>query len=449
MQNKQKSDPITYEQLEKMKNEFEGETLNIVAMDAVTSNGIQASGKSRSEQGKINYQYSIHIDQKGITAQKSSGRCWMFAALNVLRFQVIRKLGLDSFELSQNYITFYDKLEKANYFLDSILDTLDEPTGSRLLAHLLAEPVQDGGQWDMAVALINKYGVVPKEVMPETACSSATRDMNSIVTKKLREDACVLRKAASEGKSDEELVAMKEEMMSVIYRMLAICLGTPPDRFDFEIRNKDNEFICDRNITPKEFLDKYVGMDLSEYISLINAPTDDKPYYKSYTVAYLGNVEDGSPVHYVNVPIEVLKNAAIAQMKDGEPVWFGSDVGQSSDRNSGVMDLNVYDYDLLFSTGFNMDKAARLDYGDSQMTHAMVLEGADFDENGAPVRWCVENSWGEEPGKKGMFLMTDAWFSEYVYQVVVRKKYLPEEVIDAYAEEPVVLDPWDPMGSLA
>ncbi len=449
MQNKQKSDPITAEQLGKMKEEFEGQPLNIVAMDAVTSNGIAASGKSRDAMGTVNHQYSIHIDQKGITAQKSSGRCWMFAALNCLRFQVIKNLNLDAFELSQNYITFYDKLEKANYFLDSILDTLDEPTGSRLLAHLLAEPVQDGGQWDMAVSLINKYGVVPKEVMPETVCSSATRDMDHIITRKLREDACTLRKAASSGSSDEELIAMKEEMMSVIYRMLAICLGTPPDHFDFEIRNKDNEFICDRNITPKEFLEKYVRMDLSEYISLINAPTADKPYYKSYTVAYLGNVEDGSPVHYVNVPIEVLKDAAIAQMKDGEPVWFGSDVGQSSDRNSGVMDLDVYDYDLMFSTGFGMDKAERLDYGDSQMTHAMVLEGVDFDENGAPARWCVENSWGDDVGKKGMFLMTDAWFSEYVYQVVVQKKYLTKEVLEAYDEEPTVLDPWDPMGSLA
>ncbi len=444
-----KFDPITKDDLSKMRKDFSEKPVNTVAMNAVTGNGISASAKRRDEQGKVSHQYSIRLDNKGITAQKSSGRCWMFAALNCMRYQVIKKLDLEEFELSQNYLTFYDKIEKANYFLDSILDTCDEPVGSRLLDHLLADPIQDGGQWDMISALIAKYGVCPKDAMPETSCSSNTKEMDNIITKRLRKDAVILRNAASDGKGSDELTAMKKEMLNDIYRMVSICLGTPPETFDFEIRNKDNEFICDRDMTPLEFYHKYVDKDLSQYVSLINAPTEDKPYYKSYTVAYLGNVEDGSPVHYVNVPIEVLKEAAIAQMEDGEPVWFGCDVGQSSDRDLGVMDLDYYDYDLLFSTDIAMNKAERLDYCESLMTHAMVFQGADLDENGKPLKWCVENSWGEEPGKKGMFLMTDEWFDEYVYQVVVQKKYLSKEVLDAYSLEPTVLEPWDPMGSLA
>ena len=440
---------ITKEELASLKHDFLSSRANQIAMNAVTTSGVKEAATRWTAKQSTIHEYSIRTKHKGITNQKSSGRCWMFAALNCLRFQVIQKLNLKDFELSQNYICFYDKLEKSNYFLESILETLDEPTEGRLISHLLAAPIQDGGQWDMVSSLIQKYGVVPMSAMPESACSSSTCDMTSVITTKLREFACTLRKGAAAGKSIDELRTEKASMMSVIYRMLCICLGTPPDTFDFAVRDKDGGFIHEENITPQEFLSKYVGLDLSEYISIINAPTADKPYMRSYTVKFLGNVIDGTPVRYVNLPIEELKKAAIAQLKDGEPVWFGCDVGQSSNRTSGSMDLAVYDLTALFDTAFPMTKAEQLDYGNSLMTHAMVFQGVDLDADGEPVRWCVENSWGEDAGKKGMYLMTDEWFDAYLYQIVVHKKYLTPEILAAYESEPIKLEPWDPMGSLA
>lgn len=440
---------ISAEDLKEFDKDFHEGRSNLIAMNAVTSNGVNKAAKRWQSPSNGVHEYSIMLDQHGVTNQKHSGRCWMFAALNVLRFKVIHSLNLDTFEFSENYTFFYDKLEKANYFLESILETLDEKTDSRLIMHLLQSPVQDGGQWDMISQIIEKYGVVPLNVMPESACSSESRQMDEMLTRRLRTDAMLLRNAYAGGSDIEALRNMKDEMLNVIYRMLCICLGTPPKSFDFKLRTKDEKYICDCGLTPKEFFDKYVDFDLHNYISLINAPTADKPYMRSYTIKFLGNVVGARGVRYVNVPIEVLKDAAIAQLKAGEPVWFGCDVGKFSDREGGAMDLEAYDYEGLFDTDFPMNKAQRLDYGASQMTHAMVFEGVDLDQDGRPIRWRVENSWGDESGKKGMYVMTDRWFDEYMYQVVVNKKYLPSNVIDAYESTPIELSPWDPMGSLA
>ena len=418
-------------------------------MNAVTNSGVYAASKNPEAFRTDLHQFSISLEQGEITNQKRSGRCWMFAALNTLRFQVIKKLNLETFELSQAYTLFYDKLEKANYFLESILETLDQPTDSRLIAWLLMAPVNDGGQWDMICALVEKYGVVPKACMPETYSSSNTGEMNNVLTEKLREDACVLRTAYGQGKSRGELRSMKEDMMSTIYNMLTICLGVPPKTVDLEVHDKDKKFIRDTGLTPQEFFHKYVGLDLSDYISVINAPTQDKPYWRSFTVKFLGNVRGGRPVKYVNLPIEELKKAAIAQMKDGDPVWFGCDVGKSSERTEGLMALDLFDTKDLFKTDFTMTKAQRLDYGHSLMTHAMTFQGVDLDDAGRPTRWRVENSWGKDTGKDGYYVMTDDWFNEYTYQVVVNKKYLPAEALAAYEQAPIELEPWDPMGSLA
>lgn len=443
------SQEITKEQIAAFDADFSVQRANRVAMNAVTNNGLLASAIRRKAVEQDVHEYSISLEQGEICNQKQSGRCWMFAALNTLRYQVMKKYDLKTFELSQAYLFFWDKLEKSNYFLESILDTLDEPANGRLVSYLLMAPVNDGGQWDMLCNLIEKYGVVPKTAYPESKASSGSREMDMTLTEKLREDACILRKLHKEGKGLDELRTRKTRMLGEIYRLLCICLGEPPKTFTFEYRDKNNNFHREEGLTPKSFFEKYVGVDLSDYVSLINAPTEDKPYGRSYTVQYLGNVKEGNAVRYLNLPIEELKKAAIAQMKDGQPVWFGCDVGKHSERDSGIMDLDIRGLEDLLDTRFTMTKAERLDYGQSLMTHAMVFQGVNLDENGKPNRWRVENSWGKEPGKDGYYLMTDRWFDEYMYQVVVNKKYLTAEQIAAYEAEPIALEPWDPMGSLA
>ena len=440
---------ISQNLLDQLEKRFDENPGNRMAMNAAVSCGICASSRNYVTEREIPHEFSISLEQGAVTNQKRSGRCWMFAVLNCMRFQVIKKQNLEDFELSQSYPLFYDKLEKANYFLESILDTLDEPTDGRLIAHLLAAPLNDGGQWDMLCSIVEKYGLVPKTAMPESVSSSATQEMVSYMTEKLREYACVLRKGHKAGKSMEQLKKEKEAMMETVYRMLCISLGKPPRTFTFEYRDKDGNFHREANLTPKAFYEKYVGLRLDDYVSVINAPTEDKPFYRSYTVQYLGNVKEGRPVKYVNLPIEEMKQAAIAQLKDGEPVWFGCDVGKRSFRDGGLMDTGIYDVETLFDTDFPMTKAERLEYGQSLMTHAMVFQGVNLDENGRPDRWRVENSWGEEAGKKGYFVMSDRWFDEYNYQVVVNKKYLSSKALEAYEKEPVRLNPWDPMGSLA
>ena len=440
---------ITKQQLAKFEQQFDQNPANAVAMNAAVQNGIVKSAISYEAFRRERHEFSVNLKQGEITNQKASGRCWMFAALNVMRFEVMQKLNLETFEFSQSYPLFFDKLEKSNYFLENILDTLDEPTGGRLVCFLLTDPMGDGGQWDMFCGLVEKYGVVPKDAMRESVSSSATREMDYYLTLKLREFACTLRTAYGKGESVQQLREKKEQMFSQIYNILCISLGKPPKEFCFETRDKDGNFIRDAKITPQEFFAKYVGWNLDDYVSLINAPTADKPFGKTYSVKYLGSVKEGRAVRYLNLPIEQLKAAAIAQMQDGKPVWFGCDVGKCSIRENGIMDLNVIRADQLFGTSFPMDKAQRLDYGHSLMTHAMVFLGVNLDEQGKPNRWRVENSWGKEPGKDGYYVMSDDWFTEYTYQVVVHKKYLSSQALKQLEAEPILLEPWDPMGSLA
>ena len=420
-----------------------------LAMNAVTANGIGKASTDIEALKKNVHEYSVLLKTGEITSQNQSGRCWMFAALNAMRFGLIKKYNLENYEFSQTYPLFWDKLEKSNYFLENILATLDEETGSRIVAFLLTAPLNDGGQFDMFAGLVEKYGVVPKSAMPETVCSSATAEMDKYLTLKLREYACKLRGDYRRGESLESLRAQKEDMLSTIYRMLTICLGFPPEKVDFIVRDKDNNLIREEELSPQEFYEKYVGWDLRDYVSLINAPTGDKPYGQAYTVRFLGSVHEARPVRYLNLPVDELKKAAIRQMQDGEPVWFGCDVGQRHVRELGIMDTRSIAVDKLFGTGFPMTKEERLDYGESLMTHAMVLQGVHLDAEGKPVRWRVENSWGKDRGKDGYYLMSDDWFSEYTYQVVVHKKYLSAEQLAQYEGEMKVLEPWDPMGSLA
>jgi len=437
---------ITMDMIQKFNREFDSDINNQLLMNAIVKNGIQNVAIDYTSDINMQHNFSIDIKSGDITSQNKTGRCWLFAGLNVVRWHIMKKLNLKTFELSQTYQMFFDKFEKANYFLESILETLEDDTDSRLIAHLLKSPVQDGGQWDMFYNTVEKYGIVPKAIMPESFESSATQRMNWLLTLRLRKDACILREAHADGTTLEELETMKKNMLKDIYFILCKSLGKPPVQFDFEYRNKDDEFFRECNLTPQSFYKKYVGDLLEDYVSLISAPTADKPFMKTYTVAYLGNVL-GKPVKYLNVEAEVLKRLAIAQLKDGEPVWFGCDVGKWI-GDAGAMDLEQYHYNEVFGSEFEMNKAQRLDYGESVMTHAMVFLGVNMID-GKPNRWKVENSWGTERGNKGYYIMSDDWFSEYMYQIVVPKKYLSAEMLQAYNTESIVLKPWDPMGSLA
>ncbi|RYM04657.1 aminopeptidase [Sporolactobacillus sp. THM7-7] len=422
---------------------------NKIIKDAIMKNGIYAATLNHESIVAMNPVFSEEIETGKVTDQKASGRCWMFAALNTFRHKMNALLDLKDFELSQNYTMFWDKFEKSNYFLESIIKTADEPLNGRLVSWLMATPQQDGGQWDMLVAIIEKYGVVPKQVMPETFQSSRTAELNRILNAKLREDAGVLRHLHEEGKSKDDLENAKDDMLEDIYRMLALSLGEPPQTFDFEYRDEEKkEFHRKTGITPQNFYKKYVGLNLDDYVSIINAPTKDKPFNKTYTVQYLGNVVGGRGIKYLNVDMDTLKNLAISQIKDKETVWFGCDVVLYSNSKLGIMDKDLYDFNTAFSTDFGLSKAERLDYKQSCLTHAMVLTGVNLVE-GKPNRWKVENSWGEKVGQKGYFVMSDKWMDAFTYQVVVNKKYLTDELKKAYEQKPIELKPWDPMGALA
>ncbi len=414
----------------------------------VVKNGISASAENVSAKIVNVPVFSVDVTTGKVANQKQSGRCWMFAALNTFRHKMLNNFKLKDFELSQNHTFFWDKYEKANYFYENILATAAEPVTSRKVAFLLQTPQQDGGQWDMIVSIFQKYGVVPKAVMPESSNSSNSRDLNNYLNKKLRKDAVALRKLVDAGQSDTEIQTAKEGMLQEVYNFLATSLGTLPETFDFEYRDEEKNYHIDRDLTPQSFYDKYVGVDLNEYVSIINAPTADKPYDKSYTVEMLGNVVGGKEVKYLNVDMPTFKKLAIAQLEQGESVWFGCDVGQSSTRDSGIMALDAYDMNDLFDVDFTMTKAERLDFGESLMTHAMVLTGVDIID-GESTKWKVENSWGEKVGTDGFFVMSDEWMDEYTYQIVVRKEFLSPEQLAAFEAEPKVLAPWDPMGALA
>lgn len=420
------------------------------AMNAVCTTSVGKVATNRERVARHNNVFSIHLPENGITAQKGSGRCWMFAALNTFRATAIQRMNLDKeFEFSQNYVMFWDKLEKANYFLENILVTLDEPVGSRLLDHLLRDPIQDGGQWHMFTNLIRKYGVVPKQAMPETESSSSTGAMNGQITGKLRDYACELRGLASAGASEAKLRARKDAQVEEVYRMLVIHLGEPPTQFEWSYRDKDRNFVREGSLTPVEFFDRYVGVDFDEWVCLVHDPRPGHDYGRSYTVKFLGNVVGGEIVRYLNVDLETMKAAAIAQLQGGESVWHGCDVGKFLDRESGVMDPDWFDYGLVYGTNVGLTKAERLMYGHSLMTHAMVFTGVDLDADGRPVKWRVENSWGGDHGDKGFFQMSDPWFDEYNFEVVVRRKFVSDDLLRALEAPPVELEPWDPMGSLA
>ena len=440
---------VTLTNIKSYRRNFNNNPTSKISMNAATRTDVRKVAMNWEAFRDIDHTFSDKVSgEMKATSQMRSGRCWGFAGLNLLRVYLGRKYKLKNFEFSQNYFIFFDKLEKANYFLENIIETVEQPIDSRLVMHLLSSPVQDGGQWDMFANLLKKYGAVPKKVMAESHQSSNTAQMNKLVTRKLREFALQLREASSKGKSPLELRTMKDDMMSIIYQMLCISLGTPPEKFDWSIRNKKDKFQRFTDLTPQKFYKEHVGINLDDFVCLINDPRSFTEYNKTYTVEYLGNVYGGNRIRYLNLETDELRKYTIKSIKADDPVWFGCDVGKFFTRQFGVMDMNLFEFDRFYGTTFSMNKAQRLEYGDSVMTHAMLFTGVDLKDK-KPTKWRVENSWGADHGEKGFDIMTDSWFDQFMYEVVVHKKHLSKKVITQYNAEPIELPPWDPMGSLA
>ena len=436
--------------LKECSNTYNNNDRNWLVTNSVVKNGINDSALNHQSVNNMYHEFSEEIDVGKVTHQKQTGRCWMFAALNTIRYAISKELDLKdkNFELSQAFPMFWDKFEKGNYFLESIIDTLEEPLNSRTVTWLLENPTNDGGQWDMFVALVEKYGMVPKYAMPESFHSSNSRQMNFIIDFYLRNAAKKLRNSHEKKQDLKAIRHEKERLMKQFFSLLCNFLGEPPQKIDFEYRDKNNAFHQVKYLSPVEFYQKFSPINLIDYVSVIHAPTKDKPFEKTYTVKYLGNVMGPRQIHYLNLPISQLKELTIQQLKEGEPVWFGCDVGKFMNRDLGIMDNQLYDYEKLLNIEFDMNKADRLDYRGSVLTHAMVFTGVHI-VDGKPQKWKVQNSWGEEPGNKGFFIMSDGWFDEYNYEIAINKKYLSKEQLKLYEQSPIVLDPWDPMGSLA
>ncbi|NYE95454.1 bleomycin hydrolase [Psychromicrobium silvestre] len=390
---------------------------------------------------------SNRIDDWKVANQKKSGRCWLFAALNLLRVGAKQILGVKEFEFSQNYAMYFDKLERANYFLESIVETAERGEDDRLVQFLLQTVLGDGGQWNMAVNIFRKYGAVPKSAMPETESSSNTNRMNAVLRSLLRRGAQDLRRLRHDGDSAGQQQE-KARIIAEVHRILTLHLGTPPSSIDWEYIDDAKFFHREGSLTPQEFLAKYSTINLDDYVCLVDDPRTEHPKGSTLTVEHLGNVVDAEPVLYLNVEIGLAKQLARDAILDGEPVWFGCDVGPQMVRKDGIWDAHLYDYAGLYGAELAMDKEARVRFGESAMTHAMLLTGVDvFD--GETRRWRVENSWGEEAGDQGFFTMADNWFDEYVFEVVVNKSRLSPELRQALDAEPTVLPAWDPMGALA
>lgn len=388
--------------------------------------------------------FSNEIKTLAVANQKQTGRCWIFAGLNVLREKIANKFGLTNFELSQNYTAFFDKFEKINYFIESMDDFLGVDADDRTFQHLLKTGIQDGGQWDMFVNIVEKYGVVPQIVMPETNNSSNTRFVNKLINLKLRQ---YVGRARTIKDDQVKLTSLKAKTLDELYSLLVSSFGETPTTFDFEYSNSEGFHVI-KDLTPQKFYREIIGESLQDYISVIHAPTSDKPFHKTFTVAYLGNVVGAQEIKYLNLPMAELKDLVIRQLKSNELVWFGSDVANYGDRIAGIWDDQSFDYENVLDMDLEMDKASQLIYAQGAMNHAMVLTGVHLEEDVAK-RWKIENSWGNKSGKDGYYVCSDSWFDQYVYQAVINKKHLTQKQLAEWNQAPIGLKPWDPMGSLA
>lgn len=436
---------IKPEHLQKYRDQFLQNQGLRVAMNAVTRGNLQDIALNRDILNRNNWTFSNEIEEKpDISDQKQSGTCWMFADLNWLRTITMKKFKMDKLEFSQNHLMFYDKLEKANYYLEALIGMVDRDIDDRYVRFILDNPTPDGGEWHMIVNLIDKYGLMPKDVMPDSFNREQTRFINQLVGYKIREAFARMRALPKSKKRDEALRSCKNDAMEAIYRILATCMGVPPQKFNWSFRDKDKHYHQEIGITPQEFKAKYLDLDLGTCSTLASCPAGDLAYGKTYTIDLFGNIVGGDHWKWLNVSIKEIKKIAIKMLKDGNAVLFGCDVVQDSHSKEGLLVTDLYDYDLLFQTPFKMDKATRLNFGQSRLTHSMVLIGVEL-AGKKPVRWKVENSWGTEVGKKGFFVMSDDWFDEHVLDLIVPREYMPEELKTLFKQKPVILPPWHVM----
>ncbi|MDZ7859084.1 MAG: C1 family peptidase [Candidatus Krumholzibacteriota bacterium] len=412
-------------------------------INSISNNDIKKLLPSRLNAGKTDHYFSVRLDVKGITDQKSTGRCWLFTSLNVIRQKVREKFNLDSFEFSENYSFFWDQLEKANLFLEGIIETRGKDYKDRKVEWLFDHPVSDGGVWNMAVAVIEKYGLVPLSVMPETYHSSNTKRMRSVLRKKLREDGVRLRQMHNKGKEIRELREAKEEMLIDIYKLLVYHLGEPPAEFTWRYKDEDGNISDLKKYTPLEFFRETIDVDLKDYVMLMNDPT--RPYYKLYEIEYDRDMVEAFNWTYINLPNAEIKKFARESLLDEEAMYFSCDVGKQLNRSEGLLSLSNNDYEALYGIKFDMNKKERILASASGSTHGMTLVGMETDKSGTPVKWLLENSWGKEEGQEGFITMTDQWFDEYMFRVVIHEEYISSEVLEILKTEPVQLHPWDPM----
>jgi bleomycin hydrolase len=413
-------------------------------LNALTATDAKKLAVNRAIVQGHNDLFNHRIKTKGITDQKKSGRCWLFAGLNMMRPAVIEKYKLDEFEFSLNYLAFWDKLEKANFFLETVIDLRQRDPLDRELDYFLKDPIGDGGWWDYVVALVDKYGVVPNEVMTETYPSENTDVMNDVLAAKLRVDAAQLRRMAAEKKSVGQLREAKRQMLREVYRILVMNYGQPPAQFVYRYADKNKKVSKPKTYTPQSFYKDWVGVDLSQYVQVCNDPTH--PYQKHYRLRRLTNMVGSPEVHYANVPIDALKNTAVKSIIDREPVDLYGDEKADMDRDKGIMQVGLYDYGKMYSVDLTLSKADRMRTRQGGPGHVMVFIGVDIQDN-KPVKWLVENSWGKEHGKNGLWTMYDNWFDEHVYGIIVKKAYVPNSVLKIFQEEPVELPPWTPINT--
>lgn len=440
---------ITQQELDEWSKEYAAATTQHVAQRAVTKNGILQSAESIEvvrQLSPANFAFSVDVDNEAVANQLQSGRCWMFAGLNFLRWHIEKKLDLPhgTFELSQAYLTFYNKLERAAWFLEHMIGTADKDLGEREVEYLLSAPMEDGGYWDWIAGLIEKYGVMPHAAMSETHCTNDTKELNAVLSHLLRKDALKLRALRRENKDTE---APMKEMLSEVYRVLCVCVGEPPKTFNFEYLDKKNVYHGDYDLTPKAFYDKYVPIDLKDYVACTNFPGDSRPYNQIYTIQASNQIPNRRLI-YLNMPMHDLKDLVLKQLDGGkgEPIWFASDVLAHCDLTLGVMSEQLYDLQSMFNIDFTMDKGDGLDTMQSGPDHAMLIAGVNI-VNGKPEKWKIENSWGTEAGGHkighlGYFAATDEWFDNYVYVAAINKKYLSAEQLKALEGEPQVLPFW-------